>query len=90
MKKFVVYYNDGVNEMCDMFQSDSIDECKQWIADDAKGRIMVDDDHGCSDDVFYSPKVFCYEVYEAPYMEIIDEEEVFHDPVYVSDYYYAD
>ena len=90
MKKFVVYYNDGVNEMVDMFQSDSKEECAQWIADDAKGRTLVDDDHNCSESVFYSSKVFRYEVYEIPYIEEIDGEDVFHEPVYTSDYYYAD
>ena len=69
MKKFVVYYNDGVNEMTDIFQSDSIDECKKWISESVEGMTCVDEDHECSPSVFDSSKVFQYQVYPNPCVE---------------------
>lgn len=89
-KKYVVYCNDEVNEMADVFRADTLEECQAWIDEDLRGRTPVDGDHPCTDDVFYSSSVFYYEVYDRPIVEVVGDEDIFNEPVYSTDYYYAD
>lgn len=89
-KKYVVYYNDEVNEMADVFSADTLEECQAWIDEDLRGRIPVDEEHPCTDDVMYSSRTFYYDVYDRPIVEVVDDEDVFNEPVYSTDYYYAD
>ena len=90
-KKYIVYYNDGVNEPADVFSADTAEECKSWIAEQLKGEIPVDDEHPCTDDVMYSSHTFYYEVYEGD-MIVENEDGVaeYNDLCYASDYYYRD
>lgn len=90
MAKYSVYYNDGVNEAVEAFSEDTLEECKQWIDREVIGKIPVDDDHSCTDDVFYSSRTFLYEVYDRPIVETVDDEDIFNEPVYSSGYYYAE
>lgn len=89
-KKYVVYYNDEVNEMADVFRADTLEECQAWIDEDLRGRTPVDEEHPCTDDVFYSSSVFYYEVYDRPIVEVVGDEDIFNEAVYSTDYYYAD
>lgn len=75
--------------MADVFRADTLEECQAWIDEDLRGRTPVDGDHPCTDDVFYSSSVFYYEVYDRPIVEVVDDEEIFNEAVYTSDYYYA-
>ena len=89
-KKYIVYYNDGVNEPADVFSADTAEECKSWIAEQLKGEIPVDDEHPCSEKVFDSASTFFYEVYEGePIVETQDGESEFKDACYTSGYYYT-
>lgn len=95
LKKYVVYHVDNVNENCEVFTSDSLDECKEWIS--GTGNMKVDDEHPCSDSVFYSSKVFCYEVYDNENDPMLskngseyESDWTFGEPVFTSDNYYAD
>lgn len=88
MKKFNVYYNDDVITPVEMFSAETIEECKRWIEDKVSSLIPVDDDHKCSNKVFDSSDVFCFEIYDRPIVEVIDDEDVFNEPVYQSSPYY--
>lgn len=89
-KKYVVYYNDGVNEVADIFSADTLDECKKWIDEYLAPMTPVDEEHNCSEDVFRSSSVFFLEVYDRPIVEVVDDEEIFNEAVYSTPYYYAD
>ena len=93
-KKYIVYYNDEVNEPADVFSADTIEECKQWIDAQLEGMIPVDEEHPCTDDVMYSSKTFYYEVYDKPIVETNGSEYAsdweYNEAVYSSDYYYRD
>ena len=68
---------------------DSIEEAKEWIASETKGLVKVDDEHNCSDEVFYSAKVCHYEVFVGDMVKVVDgEEEPNLNVVYQSEYYY--
>ena len=43
-KKYVVYYNDEVNEPADVFSADTIAECKDWIEKQLEGLTPVDEE----------------------------------------------
>lgn len=91
-KKYIVYKNDEVNEIADMFSADTLEECKTWINSQLEGMIPVDEEHPCTDDVMYSSKTFFYEVYDRPIIETNGSEYasdwIYNDAVYTSDYYY--
>ena len=89
-KKYIVYYNDDVNEPADVFSADTLEECKQWIDAQLEGMIPVDEEHPCSDDVMYSSKTFYYEVYEGDMIVETNGVEEYNDLCYSSDYYYTD
>lgn len=95
-KNFVVYYNDQVNEPAEMFSAETLEECINWINANLEGMMPVDDEHACTDDVFYSSTTFLYEVYEGGIIvgtgeeDEEDEEPEWKDPCYTSGYYYAD
>ena len=92
-KKFVVYYNDEVNEVSEVFSADTLEECKHWIDLQLECMIPVDEEHPCTDDVMYSAKTFYYEVYDKPIVEYNGSENasdwVYNDAVYSTSYYYA-
>ena len=89
-KKYIVYYNDEVNEVADVFSADTLDECKEWINNELEGMTPVT---GLYDDrVVNSSKTFYYEVYDKPIVETNGSEFAsdwtYNEPVFVSDYYY--
>lgn len=93
-KKYIVYYNDEVNEVADVFSADTLEECKQWIDAQLEGMTPVDEEHPCTDDVMYSSHTFYYEVYDKPIVETNGSEYasdwVYNEAVYTTDYYYRD
>ena len=89
-KKYIVYYNDEVNEPAEVFSADTITECEDWISDQLEGKTQVDEEHPCTDDVMNSAKTFSYEVYEGDMIEEINGVAIYNDFCYASDYYYTD
>lgn len=93
-KKYIVYYNDEVNEVADVFSADTLEECREWITNDLEGKTPVDEEHNCTDDVMRSAKTFYYEVYDRPIVETNGSEFAsdwtYNDPVFTTDYYYTD
>lgn len=89
-KKYTVYYNDEVNEVADVFSADTLEECKEWINEQLEGKTPVNEEHPCTDDVMYSSKTFFYKVYDRPMIETVNDEDIFNEAVYTTDYYYAD
>lgn len=92
-KKFVVYYNDEVNEVVEVFRAETLEECKHWIDSHLECMIPVDNEHPCTDNVMYSSKTFFYEVYDKPIVEDNGSEYssdwTYNDSVYSTSYYYA-
>ena len=89
-KKYIVYYNDEVNEPAEVFTADTLTECEDWIEDNVEGLTPVNDEYPCTDDVFRSSKVFCYEVYEGEVITESDGQAFFDDWCFASEYYYRD
>ena len=52
--KFKVYYNDDVNCSSVVFEADTLAECKDWIAEEVKGKTPVNDEYPCTEDVMCS------------------------------------
>ena len=88
--KFNVYFNDDVNLPIIVFESDSLEECKDWIKEQLKGKTPVDDEYPCTDDVMCSSRTFGYEVYKGSMIVEEDGEPVFNNCCYSSDFYYTD
>ena len=85
-KKYIVYYNDEVNDPNEVFTADTLTECEDWIEDQLEGKTPVNEEY---DDSMLS-KVFSYEVYEGEMITEINGQAVYNDWCYASDYYYRD
>ena len=80
-----IYYDDGVNPGVCVHTCSNLEEAKEWIAHELKGRTMVDDDHMCSEDVMESAKAAFYGVFdEEPIIINENGEPGIEVPVYVS------
>lgn len=88
-KKFVVYYNDEVNEPAEVFSANTLTECEDWIEDHVEGKTPVYYEYPFTDDGL-SSNVFSYEVYEGEMITEINGQAVFNDWCFASDYYYRD
>ena len=90
-KKFNVYFNDDVNLPIIVFEADSLEECKDWIKEQLKGKTPVNEEYPCTDDVMRYSRTFCYEVYKGGMIVVTEDGEVdFNDACYISGYYYTD
>lgn len=87
-KKYIVYYNDDVNEPVDMFSADTIAECKEWINEQIEGLTPVTEQY--DERVVNTSKTFQYEVYEGEMITEINGVAVYSDLCYSSDYYCKD
>lgn len=87
-KKYNVYYNDGVNEIVEVYAANTLDECKQWISDQLGKKEPVGEHEQRADLGVSFADTFLYDVYDRPIIEVVDDEDIFNDPVYSSDYYY--
>ena len=87
-----IYLNRHNSDDVHVYDADSIEEAKKWIASETKVLVKVDEEHNCSDDVFNSSKVCHYEVYVGDMVKTNDDgEEVPNvNVVFKSDYYYYD
>ena len=92
-KKFVVYYVDDVNLPADVYSADTLAMCIQYVDLQLLGCMRVDDEHPCSDSVFYSSKTYRYEIYDGCPIDTNGSEYasdwVYKEPLFVSDYYYV-
>lgn len=89
---FNVYFNDGVNENVFLFTTTEKDKAIKF-ANKNVGKVLVDDEHGCSEDVFRSSKVGCIEVYDGEPIEFEDgdnEHPFFKNTIYQTPYFYTD
>lgn len=93
-KKYIVYYNDKVNEVAEVFSAETLDACKDWINNQLEGMIPVNDEYPCTDDVMFSSNTFFFEVFDRPIVDTNGSEYepdcIYNDSVYSSDYYYVD
>lgn len=93
-KKYIVYYNDEVNEVVEVFSAETLDDCKDWINKQLEGMTPVNDEYPCTDDVMFSSNTFFYAVFDRPIVETngieYESDWIYNDAVYTSDYYYVD
>lgn len=87
-KKYIVYYNDDVNEPVDMFSADTIAECKEWINEQIEGLTPVTEQY--DERVVNTSKTFQYEVYEGEMITEVNGVAVYSNLCYSSDYYCKD
>ncbi len=66
-----------------------LERSKKWISEQLKGYTMVDEDHPCSDEEFYSSATAYYEVYDGEPVVHNEYEPDFKTPVFVSDLFYT-
>ena len=84
-----IYYADGVNPSTCQHTCSTLKEAKKWINEQLKGYTVVDDDHMCSEDVMESAKTAFYAVFDGDPVTFDENgEEVFHEPIYASQYFY--
>ena len=73
-----------------MHTCSTLEEAKEWIAHELEGRTMVDDDHQCTEDVMASSKTAFFAVYDGDPITFNENgDEVFHEPIYASQYFYT-
>ena len=86
-----IYYNDGVNPTVCVHTCNTLEEAKEWISHELKGRTMVDDDHQCTEDVIASSKTALYEVYDGDPLFMNEHGEYsFAELIYGSDHFYTE
>ena len=83
---FEVYYVDKVNLSACVHECNTLEEAKKWISEELKGYTMVDEDHPCSDEEFYSSATAYYEVYDG---ESVVLEPNFKLTAYSSNLFYT-
>lgn len=90
--KYVIYFNDGVNPETRVGCKDSLEYAESHTRFLIGNKKIVDEEHGCDEDVFKSARVARYEVYEEDMLLLDDSGKVvdFRDPVFVSDWFYTD
>ena len=86
---FEIYYTDKVNSSVCVHKCDTLKEAKKWISEQLKGYTMVDEDHPCSEDEFYSSATAYYEVYDGEPVVHNEYESDFKTPVFESDLFYT-
>lgn len=78
-----VYYTSGV-ESHKQASFATKEEAEKFVADELKGMNLVED--GTSEYLYSTARIFHYEIYDG---EPIQEDELV-DPIYTSNYYYAE
>lgn len=87
---YKVYFNDEVNASVELASFENIEDAKCYINDYMKGEMLVDDEHGCTDDVFCTSAVAHLEIYEGDSVKLDEDGEPYPDmPIYESDYFYT-
>ena len=92
LKCYHIYLIRHNSDDVHVYDADSIEEAKEWIASETKVLVKVDEEYNCSDDVLNSSKVCHYEVYFGDMVKTNDDgEEVQNvNVVFKSDYYCYD
>lgn len=86
---FEVYFTDKVNPSVCVHECNTLKEAKKWISEQLKGYTMVDEDHPCSEDVFYSSTVAYYEVYDGEPVDFNEYAPNFKSSVFESGFFYT-
>ena len=87
---FEVYFTDKVNPSVCVHKCNTLKEAKKWISEQLKGYTMVDEDHPCTDDEFYSSATAYYEVYDGESVVLENGfEPDFKMPAYSSNLFYT-
>ena len=86
-----IYYADGVNPSTCQHTCSTLKEAKKWINEQIGGYTMVDPYASCSEDVMESYETAFYAVFDgAPVTFDKNGNEVFHEPIYATPYFYTD
>ena len=85
-----IYYAAGVNPSPCPPPCSTLEEAKKWINEQIGGYTMVDPYAPCSEDVMESSKTAFFAVYDGDPITFNENgDEVFHEPIYASSYFYA-
>lgn len=91
---YSVYYTDNVNELnaeSPLATFATLEDAEKYADEYANARTLVDIERECSEDVFDSAKVAHCEVYVGGIMMMgEDDEPEMAEPVYVTQWFYAD
>ena len=86
-----IYYADGVNPSTCQHTCSTLKEAKKWINEQTKGRTMIDPYASCSEDVMESSKTAFFAVFDGDPVSFDENgEEVFHEPIYATPYFYTE
>ena len=84
-----IYYIDKVNPSVCVHKCNTLKEAKKWISEQLKGRTMVDEEHPCSEDEFYSSATAYYEVYDGEPVDYNKYVPYLNAPLFESDLFYT-
>ena len=84
-----IYYIDKVNPSVCVHKCNTLKEAKKWISEQLKGRTMVDEEHPCSEDEFYSSATAYYEVYDGEPVDYNKYAPYLNAPLLESDLFYT-
>ena len=84
MKKFKVYYVDGVNPNAEIGEFEALQQAYEFIRSEINGRTLVD---GCSEYLYSTAQIACYEMYDG---NPVDEDGELREPIYCSPFFYAE
>ena len=84
MKKFKVYYVDGVNPMAKLDEFEALQQAYEFIQSEINERTLVD---ACSEYLYSTAQIACYEMYDG---NPVDEDGELQDAIYCSPYFYAE
>ena len=87
---FCIYFNDEVNPSECGFSTATLSSAKRWVKEQLNGKVLVDDNRPCSEDVFCSSKVARFEVYDESCTISEDFDFDLWSPVYCSPYFYSE
>lgn len=90
-KPYIVYFNDNVNEIAALGNFATEEEARSFAEKQLEGVMYVDEEHNCTDDVFYSSKVAYVEIYNGEPVTFDEEgEEVYNEAIFISAPFYSD
>ena len=84
MKKFKVYYVDGVNPMAQLGEFYTIQQAYEFIQSEINESTLVD---VCSEYLYSTAQIACYEMYDG---YPINEDGEIQNAIYCSPYFYAE
>lgn len=88
---YKVYYNDAVNEPSLLYTCEKLSSAFSYCAKYVNEKVLVDEEHNCSDDVFMSSAVAHLEIYDGALIKTdIQGNMSICNPIAYTEYFYKD